>query len=385
MIKIIVAAFILLGGAVALATYFSSYVTEGLVSLNSSENKASMRSDDPWEVAFGGSELGVKLESPYVFDDGSILAVSRDKRITTFHDFTDKWEVASSFSDVYVKDIEFVSRTHGYLIGSKYKAPSNQAEDTSCLRATSDRARTWTTLFCKDGVLFTDILFNKDGNGVLVGTQSSSYSGSILITRDNGKIWQDVTDSYDRFATSVGMRVAGTGISNATFHGDDLYVFLNNRWLIKTADMGNSWNVVTVVWTNENTTGLQFFGLRPNATPWVAGKNVSIEGKWSEVATLNIRGGWDFYQLQMFRIEDIEFISNEAIIAAGAHVGLRNYGANPELDTGAILFSSNQGKEWSIVYQHEKPGAFISINQLSKDQVLAVGEDGMIVTINGRL
>jgi len=221
--------------------------------------------------------------------------------------------------------------------------------------------------------------FNSDGLGVLVGKQNSSpskadSSSMVLATSDKGQTWTDISANLNAKTKSNG-RVENS-LVNVIFSKDKGIVVLSSDGKIfNTTDRGKSWNSIAVLADEPPQTAVSHFGELENKKFWLAGGTMSIEGKWSVIAITN-NSGWDKHRLDNYYFYDVEFLSNDELIACGFAYNIDNSsGKTKESYKGVVVYSSNGGKNWETVHDNQSAGKFYSIYKISKNKMFVTGEN----------
>ena len=328
----------------------------------------------------------------FFYDEKTIFGVSYGTPSSVYRtlDGGKNWEKRSTTTDFSINDIFFISPTEGFLVLSK-PAVSSTPNGSSVMK-TEDGGTTWKTVYSSADTNFYNLKFTANGQGVLIGRRelsSSDFTVAILITNDKGQNWTDVSQNlYGRKELKKERDYIVKAVSSAD---KGVVVLTNTGKLFNTVNQGKSWNLLTLLADKEPQIGFNHLGELENKNFWIAGGTLSIEGKWSEIAVTN-RFGWNRYKLNNYYFNDVEFISNNEVIACGSAFKLdTSSNITKELTAAVVMYSPNAGKDWETIYTDEagwKPidprkggPAFYQIYKISKDKVLVRGEEGIDLTL----
>lgn len=344
--------------------------------------------DSSWNIKTAPFSKTGSLENVYFLDENIGFANSYTKFVTTFYKTIDggkSWKKLSSIKDFSVDDISFISTTEGFLVASKLKPSSLPVENGSVIMRTIDEGQNWETVYSSVNTSFSKLLFNSDGLGIAIGRTSTptpyDSENLILLSNDSGQTWTDFSKNLNTKAAKANGRVEDS-LTNAIFPKNKEIVVLTLRGKIyKTLDKGTSWTLVSQLDNEPPQTGIDHFGELEDGRFWVSGSTVSIEGKWAMIAVMNNSLDWDRYRLNGYYFADVEFLSNNEVIACGAIVGENNFGGGSESDDAVILFSNNSGKTWRTIHKSNRSNGFTSIIRLSENRLFVGGnnENGVLL------
>jgi photosystem II stability/assembly factor-like uncharacterized protein len=363
----------------------STVIKEAEIPVNTYETQSTIVEKDNsfWNVKTVQIVKFGSLENVYFLDENVGITNSYAKFVTTFYKTTDSgksWGKISSIKDFSVDGISFVSLTEGFLVASKLKPSSSPTENGSYIMKTEDGGQNWETVFSAVDISFYKIAFNSDGMGLAVGRKSTptKYDSSnfVLLTNDKGQTWTDVSDNLNKTAVKPNGRVEDS-ITNIAFSKDKGIVILSLRGKIyNSSDQGKSWSLISNIEDEPPQTGIYNFGILDDGRFWMSGGTVSIEGKWGMIAVMNNRLDWDRYRLNGYYFSDIEFLSNNEVIACGAVVAENNFGGASESDKAVILYSNDSGKAWKTIHESKTSSGFTSITKLSEHKLFISGNNG---------
>lgn len=99
----------------------------------------------------------------------------------------------------------------------------------------------------------------------------------------------------------------------------------------------------------------------------------SLEGHWGEIYQQQDKGEWIRYELPGFALADAAYLSDSQMLVAGALIDSQD--GHRE---GAVLFSSDNGGNWSLIYRNKKVERIHTL-AAANGVAYAVGETGLAV------
>lgn len=351
--------------------------------VSESQSVAFKQNKSSWNVQTIENAEKLSLGNIFFLDGNIGFANGYEKYLTTFYKTLNggqDWEKISSIKDFSIYGITFVSQTEGFLVAFKLKPSSSPSENGSYIMKTEDGGQNWQTVYSAVDISFNKIAFNSDGIGLAVGRKSTptKYDASnfVLLTNDKGQTWIDISDNLNSTAVKPNGRVEDS-MTNIIFSKDKDIVVLSLRGKIyNSSDNGKSWTLISELVDEPPQTGISNFGELDDGRFWMSGGAISIEGKWTMISIMKNKFGWDRYRLSGYYFSDVKFLSNDEAIACGVIVAENNFGGANELNKGVILYSSDSGKNWLIIYESEIVKGFSSINKLSENKMFIGGENG---------
>lgn len=343
--------------------------------VNEIKSSISSKSVIPWQVKSIQIAKDADINKTCFLDQKNGFAISFDQIFITF-DGGSSWKPLNSPKNVGLKDIVFISKSVGFVIG--YRLRSKEF----LILKTENKGQSWKTVYSSDTVSLNKISFDASGAAWAIGRKNTAEPKQdtvnlVLISNDQGKTWMDVSEPINQLAKNGRGRV-GDYLTDIIFPDDKETLILSLRGKIYAAGhQGKSWNRISILSGEPEQTGIGHLGKLDDGKLWIAGGALSQEGKWGMIAVMNDEANWDRYRLDGCFFSDIEFVSNNEIIACGAKIAKNNFGGADDLNKGIILYSQDSGKSWSIAHESSFSNEFISIDKLSENKLFITGKNGV--------
>jgi photosystem II stability/assembly factor-like uncharacterized protein len=190
----------------------------------------------------------------------------------------------------------------------------------------------------------------------------------------------DVSDQLNRTATDEQNR--------AQDHITDIYaktpaklllLSLRGRVFSTENDSGNWQRVATL--SDEPQTCNCRLGVTENGNVWVLGGANSREGRWGWFAREESTNLWKRFRPNGVYFSDAVYLSNNRVIAAGSMSSPKKPDENRATEEGMLLYSSDGGQDWSVIYRSTKMASINKLAAVGSDRVWAVGEGGFILSL----
>jgi photosystem II stability/assembly factor-like uncharacterized protein len=299
----------------------------------------------------------------------------------TWTEVTIKLPPGALFSDVY-----FVSSTNGWVAVNKGSEDLLDSQSNQFwIMNTSNGGQTWTVQYTQQSAVLTRIVLVDDQEGWAVGMNTIAVRPItqvhyVLHTRDAGKTWRDVSNRLNRAATDEQNRVQD--------HITDIYakppaklLLLSLRGRVfSTENDGGNWQRVATLSDEPQTCNCRL-GVTENGNVWVLGGANSREGKWGWFAREESTNLWKRFRPNGVYFSDAVYLSNNRVIASGSMPSPEKPGQNRTTEEGMLLYSSDGGQDWSIVYRSTKMATIKKLAAVGSDRVWAVGEGGFILSL----
>ena len=202
----------------------------------------------------------------------------------------------------------------------------------------------------------------------------------VLHTSDEGEHWVDVSDDLNRVAAE-GKGSATGWVADIVTGGPLVATVLTSRGhLFSTGDGGKSWRRIRRDENDPLIVGMTAFrlGFKPDRLHWVAGGEHGEEGTGSTLAFEQPQGSWKRYYLGGIELKDVQFLSGTDILVCGLTFPKD---AQPDFEKteGIILYSSDGGDNWSVVYRNAQVKSINALGPVNSGHVWAVGNQGIIL------
>lgn len=286
-------------------------------------------------------------------------------------------------ADAYVTHMFFVNPSTGWLLTSA-EAPSvseYQANEARILQ-TTDGGVTWKEQYKAQASGLSRVAFANQQEGWSVGVKFMGVrplhqANTVLYTSDQGRTWADVSASLNQVAADGTGRVQDWATDVLTDEPHKATVLTLRGKVFSTTDAGKNWIELGAIQNEPRQTCICRLGVSKMGEIMVAGGTDSQEGTWGIIARLSQKS-WQRIRLSGFYLKDAILISDQEILACGSNASNR---ANaPSLaKAGAILYSKDAGRNWSIIYQTAKIKTVNALWMINKDNVWAAGDAGFLI------
>lgn len=284
-------------------------------------------------------------------------------------------------SDFRIRETIFVTRQRGWVTLERPDYDPQQQQLR--LMVTNDGGKTWRQQLELDRAFGGKLLFVNEREGWFATNKYLSpqfYAPLILHTSDGGKTWKEMSGELLKSfpANQKGYRPQ---LTNIIIEADTATISMLDGRIFSTSDDGRSWHAVNSPCSRSDSNmpfGIKL-GTKGNKLLWMAHGADGFEGIWGEIAEQQADNSWIRYGLTNFALIDALHISNAQVFAVGTMID-RNDGRR----RGTVLYSTDQGRNWSIVYQTTDVNRVMKLIAVSENLVLAVGEKGLVLQLQSR-
>ncbi len=279
-----------------------------------------------------------------------------------------------------IASIFFVDSSSGWIV--LRKTPADVLDDKgfeSFVLNTLNGGLNWHTQYEGKAQELERIVFLDDHEGWIVGSaltrsQTLSHRPLVLHTTDRGEHWTDVSAGLNRFGQG---RIADVYADHS-----QVLMVTSDRSVVGSNDAGQNWQRLGQIEGEPTQVVMYRIGVAPDGRPWVLGGTGGREGTWSILAVKTDKSIWVKNKIYDVLLKDAAFLSNQEVIACGV---LQSNNRVPLLDddhrVGAILRSSDGGRNWTVIYRDPKAKSINAIAVAEGRYVWAVGDDGVILRL----
>ena len=350
-------------------TTIEGKITEDQASWTSRLQKLTIGTDD-----LTGIQL-VKPNKAFLATQRGILNVSIEGTKTTHETVPLPQNVSDEIASIF-----FVDSSLGWTLLRRTPADvlDHQGFESFVLN-TLNGGRDWHAQYQGKAQELERIMFLDDYEGWIVGSapdnsQTFAHRPLVLHTTDRGEHWTDV---------SFGLNRLGKGrIADVYADHSQVLMVTSERSVVGSNDAGQNWQRLGQIEGEPTQVGMYRIGSAPDGRPWVLGGTGGREGTWSILAIKTDRSTWTKNKIYDVLLKDATFLSKEEVIACGV---LQSDNKVSLLDddhrAGAILRSSDGGRNWTIIYRDPKAKSINAIAVEAGRYVWAVGDNGTIVRL----
>lgn len=330
------------------------------------------------------------LEHLFFLDDSYGWAASKNAAYKTT-DGGQSWEQVRVNLPAHaeITDINFVNTSLGWLAVERRAPDSNYRENHFWIFQTRDGGQTWRVNYEDGSALAHRVSFIDEKNGWLLGVRYVGISPLrfnllVLHTSDRGEHWTEVSDGLNRLAAegqdSVNDWIAGvipTDQSAAT-------VLTLRGKIFRTTDGGRLWRWGANIEDEPRQSGFGALGIKSDGRLSVAGGAYSDEGVGSVVLSQEDHNSWTRYSLGGVYFANVLFLQQNELLACGS-LPLDTTGRDLSRRGGVVLYSSDGGHTWSIIYRTEQVESINKLAAPDHKSVMAIGDGGLIVRLRPSL
>lgn len=331
-----------------------------------------------WKIKTTQISKNSQIEKVYFYNEKIGFGLTSNKIFKTT-DGGESWKEINSIANFELKDIFFINDMEGFAVAYKLWTSNG-----SYIMKTEDGGQNWKATYSSNSIVLEKLAFSSEGVGVAVGRKDISNPHSdttnfVLLTNNKGQTWTDISSELNKLAVdSKGL--IGDYLTNIKFTKDkSINVLSIEGRIYNTFDQGRSWKLVSKLVDEPDQTAIKHFGRLEDGRFWIAGGTISQEGHWGMIAVMNNDVSWDRFRLTGYYFADVEFLSNNKVIASGSLVAPYNFGGANELNKGVILYSLDSGKNWTVIHESQTTNEFASIAKLSEQKILVGGKNGELV------
>ena len=279
-------------------------------------------------------------------------------------------------SNRYIASFQFVNPLVGWIISNKNSddtlVPDGYESDVIF---TSDGGKSWQVQYSGKALQICQVRFLDDQEGWAVGrrfVKKETHRDEVFVlhTTSQGKTWVNVSKNFPA-ATSIITDVYATERSKA--------LVLSDETIFLTTSSGERWQKKGLIEGEPPQTAFLKIGQTSSAQLWLLGGADSREGMWMMLARLETNNSWTKYQAGGVYLRDALFFSQDEILACGRLYVEDNASPVIEKRDGVILFSKDGGRNWAVVYRSNKVSDINSLSVSAYGNIVAVGNDGLVL------
>jgi photosystem II stability/assembly factor-like uncharacterized protein len=326
------------------------------------------------------------------FLDAAIGWVSNNRSLFATTDGGRTWQQSNLNipDDSRISSFSFLSPQIGWVsVVREIRNEENRVSYTSRLIVSTDAGKSWTE---RDGfnenVEVNVIRFLNPKTGFAAGLRvvqaKVPYPGMFLTrTDDGGSTWRDVSAEAK---TAINEVSGGSNdyVADIVFTSSgNVNVLTAFGRTITSSDAGRSWKQLKQFRDERPQTSYEKLFLYDETMVVLSG-TISREGTWGDLILEDRGAAWTTYEINNLALFDLEFLSPDAIVAAGgAFNGYSRSGSqyNGRLLPGVILRSNDRGKNWLEIYRSKANQPIIDLIKVGPTQLYAIGNEGTLLRL----
>ncbi|MCM3872619.1 MAG: YCF48-related protein [Pyrinomonadaceae bacterium] len=275
-----------------------------------------------------------------------------------------------------IAGFQFVTSSIGWLISNKNSNDTLVLDGyESYVMFTSDGGKSWQIRYSDKSLQIWQVRFVDEQEGWAVGRRfvvkdTQQDEVFVLHTTNQGKNWVNVSKNFPAGTTIVTDVYAG-GRSKA--------LMLSDETVFSTTSGGESWQKSGTIADEPPQTAFLRIGVSPSAHVWVLGGADSREGMWMMFARLESANSWKKHEATGVYLRDAVFLSENEVLACGRIFVENSSSPVSEKRDGVIVYSSDGGQNWAIVYRSSKVSDINGLSVAAPGNIVAVGDDGIVL------
>lgn len=289
-------------------------------------------------------------------------------------------------ADLSVSNLFFVNRSEGWVVLTDRKNSDYRLATIKILR-TSDGGRTWEVQYSSTGVFVRRIKFLDEQNGWVVGMGTSKdkprdQTHFVIYTKDGGKTWTDASQRLNQLvADDRGLVMDHITDIHSTSSSNVTLLTLRGK-VIGTTNGGAAWSQVGVIESEPDQTCICRIGATGTRRRWVAGGAFSQEGFWGVLLIRQDDASWIRARLPEVHFADVINLSEHEFLASGSVPIYNERSQIGKMSDGVILYSSDDGQNWTIIYRNEKVETIRELAALDSNHIWATSGDGLVLRLD---
>lgn len=279
-------------------------------------------------------------------------------------------------SNRHISSFQFVNPSVGWVIANKNSHDTLVLDGyESYVMFTSDGGKSWRAQYSDKALQIWQLRFADEQEGWAVGRKfvmkdTQQDEVFVLHTTNQGKNWVNVSKTFP----------AGTNIVTDVYAAErSKALMLSDETIFSTSSGGESWQNSGTIAGDPPQTAFLRVGLYPSARLWVLGGADSREGMWMMLARLESNNTWKKYEASGVYLRDALFLSEDEILACGRLYVEDSSSSVSEKRDGVIVYSSDGGQNWAIVYRNNKVSDINGLAVAAPGNLVAVGNDGLVL------
>lgn len=278
--------------------------------------------------------------------------------------------------------ITFVDPLTGWIISREQG--KDYVDQTTKIYYTRDGGETWSLQYTGEGTWIIKFTCADDRECLAVGSKmvqkrpfSSGYF--VLHTADGGNHWEDLSEYLSEMGKDVRSNIHDFRDGIISGPGNWKLLTLDGR-LLETIDGGINWRPIYQF--DFFASHIPHFIRTPDGSFNLVSGTDGKEGIGSFFLSRESEGPWIKNRLQRVYIADAAYLADNQIFACGSILPDDYDISRPdERRFGAVIYSSDNGKNWAVVYENKRVTTLNAINIPDKDHLWAAGDEGLVINL----
>lgn len=330
------------------------------------------------------------LRSLQFVDESEGWAVGIGNGLYKTSDGGETWErvmIADSIG-MSVSKLYFVNQSVGWVVlAGEDKNASDHRVSTIKITKTSDGGKTWNVQFTDEGVRISRMKFVDEQNGWAVGMRPYGNNPRqdahfVVYTKDSGKTWTDTSQQVNQLvADDRGFVMDDITDIHSTSSSNVTLLSLRGK-IFGTTNGGAAWSQVDAIESEPNQTCICRIGTTVSGRRWVAGGTYAVEGIWGVLLVRRDDTSWVRSRLQSVYFADVLNLSEHEYLASGSVPIDNGRSQIGNMSEGVILYSSDDGQNWAIIYRNEKVETIRELAAFDSNHIWATSGDGLVLRLD---
>jgi len=287
-------------------------------------------------------------------------------------------------ASTHIADIYFVNEALGWAVLQHYNSDFFNYQDMKAwLLVTNDGGQHWQTQYQGNALNIKKVSFINEMEGWAVGgkeIKKETVQTDLLVlhTTDGGAHWSDVSDPLNKVIADCQNRVQDSVSDSVALGPGKILLMTSDGYLLKTEDHGRSWQKISDL---KSDVGLGRMTFTPSNRLRIVGGLDGVHGFKGALAQNNSDGSWTRYVLDNIDFGDAVNLSEDQVLACGTLLSQLPSRSSEGKREGVILYSSNGGRNWTIVYRNANVRRIYSLAIIDADHIWAIGENGLLLRL----
>jgi photosystem II stability/assembly factor-like uncharacterized protein len=367
-----------LGTGIAMLKAGNGQTTGTILDARLDENSSSQ----PFIADAGNFQTGESLDF-IQFVNSSVGWAGNSKGVV--HRTTDgakSWQRLDFKLEGYVTGMHFAAESSGWAISMRYPQNLLKTEYEATLLHTNDGGKAWHAQFAAQSVELIGLNFISSKEGWVLGAKFFKLGDRmksemfVLHTVDGGKNWVEKSNELNSAVRASSVEQSEFPADILAIKGDAAAVVTRSGLTFRTSDGGRRWQSLG----KYETAGLDAQKLMQASLETDPRVLASTGGGHGTLSLLAVRqsDSWSSRVLDRILLKDALYISDKELLACGS-VLLPNNQPLERNGAGIVLYSANEGRNWTVVHRSSKAQSLNALARSDEKNVWIAASDGSFV------